>query len=95
MLEGGNCLRQPVIDYDICLAIHNALQLEESKGAIYELGGPHNYRIKKLMEYLANVLNHRPKYINISYDACMKIVLAPNSYFEVEFIFNLRNRLIG
>lgn len=83
MVEGGNCLRQPVIDYDVCLAVHNMLQLEESKGAIYELGGPHNYTLKELMEYIANVLNHRPVFIPMTYDECMKIVYAPNAFFEV------------
>lgn len=94
MVEGGNCLRQPVLDYDVCLAVHNAMQLEESKGSIYELGGPHNYKIKELMEFLSNILNHRPKYINLSYDDCMKIVLGPNAYFEV-YIKSSRNPLIG
>ena len=94
MVEGGNSLRQPVLDYDVCLAVHNAMQLEESKGSIYELGGPHNYKIKELMEFLSNILNHRPKYINLSYDDCMKIVLGPNAYFEV-YIKSSRNPLIG
>ena len=86
MVEGGNCMRQPVLDYDVCLAVHNMLQLEESKGQIYELGGPHSYRLKELFEYIANILNHRPKYINLSYDECMKIVYGPNSYFEVKLV---------
>jgi hypothetical protein len=38
LLNEGACLRQPVLDLDVCLAVHNMLQLEESKGQIYELG---------------------------------------------------------
>jgi len=38
MLGDGDCLRQPVLDLDVCLAVHNALQIDESKGQIYELG---------------------------------------------------------
>jgi nucleoside-diphosphate-sugar epimerase len=83
MLNDGGVKRQPVLDIDVCLGVHNALQMEESKGQIYELGGPQVYEIKELMEYLSNVLNHRPKYIKFSYDDFMKLYHSPNSNFEV------------
>jgi len=38
MLGEGTCKRQPVLDIDVCLGVHNALQIEETKGQIYELG---------------------------------------------------------
>lgn len=35
------------------------------------------------MEFLSNVLNHRPKYVKFTYDDFMKLYLAPNSHWEV------------
>jgi nucleoside-diphosphate-sugar epimerase len=83
MVEGGDCKRQPVLDLDIALGVFNMILMEETKGNIYELGGPHTYRMKELMEYLGNILKHRPKYIELTYDECMKYILGPNKNFEV------------
>jgi hypothetical protein len=82
LLNEGRSYRQPIIDMDIVSAIHNIISLNESKGQIYELGGPHKYTIKELMEYLANALTHRPRYINYSYEDFMKLHLSPNLNFE-------------
>ena len=38
MLGDGDSKRQPVLDMDVCLAVHNALQMDETRGQIYELG---------------------------------------------------------
>ena len=80
--NNGKALRQPVIDTDIALAINNIIQLNESKGQTYELGGNHKYTIKELMEYISNQLRHRPRYINYSYEDMMKLHLGPNANFE-------------
>jgi hypothetical protein len=56
--------------------------MNESKGQIYELGGSHKYTIRELMEFLANQLCHRPRYINYSYEDLMKLHLSPNFNFE-------------
>lgn len=83
LLGDGESKRQPVLDYDVCLAVHNAIQMDETRGQIYELGGPHVYTHKELFEYLANNLNHRPKYISLKFKDFMELYLAPNSYWEV------------
>jgi hypothetical protein len=80
--DEGRAYRQPVIDHDITQAIHNIIQLSESKGQIYELGGSHKYTIRELMEYLSNQLCHRPRYINYTYEDNMKLHLSPNYNFE-------------
>lgn len=106
LLGDGDCKRQPVLDYDVCLAVHNCVQMEETRGQIFELGGSHTYTYRELMEFLANTLNHRPKYIRLKYNDFMKMSLAPNSHFEVifnvmfkkifrkQFIGSLRDRTI-
>ncbi len=38
MLGEGDNKRQPVLDLDVCLGVHNAIQMEETKGKIFELG---------------------------------------------------------
>ena len=83
LVDEGKNLIQPVLDNDICQAIINILQLSESKGETYELGGSHQYTFKEMLEYVANSLLHRPKYINYSYNDFMKLYLSPNYNFEV------------
>jgi hypothetical protein len=82
MFNEGRNYRQPIIDFDIVQAIHNIIGLNETKGQIFELGGPHKYTIKELMEYLSNTLVHRPRYINYSYEDFMRLHLSPNMNFE-------------
>lgn len=82
MLDHGRTKRQPVLDLDVCVAVRNMLQLSESKGQIYELGGSHEYSLKELFEFLSNVMSHRPRYINYSYEDFMKLHLSPNWNFE-------------
>lgn len=82
MLDNGKCLRQPVLDHDICTAVRNMLQLPESRGQIYELGGLHQYNMKELLEFVSNVMSHRPRYISYSYEDFMKLHLSPNWNFE-------------
>ncbi len=82
LLDDGRCLRQPVLDEDVATAIFNMLQLENSVGQTYELGGLHRYNLKELMEFFSNSLNHRPRFINYSYEDFMKLNLSPNFNFE-------------
>ena len=82
LLDDGKCLRQPVQDIDIAIAIENILQLDNSMGQTYELGGLHRYTLKELLEFLSNSMNHRPRYISYSYEDFMKLNLSPNFNFE-------------
>lgn len=81
-MDEGKAKRAPVTDHDVCLAVLNALSLENSKGQIYELGATNSYTIKELYEYFGNALSHRPKYISYSFEDFMKLHLGPNSNFE-------------
>jgi len=82
LLDEGRALRQPVLDKDIALAIINMLQLDNSVGQTYELGCLHKYNLKELMEYFSNCLNHRPRFVSVSYEDFMKLSLSPNINFE-------------
>lgn len=82
LVDGGKALRQPVVDLDIATAIERILQTPESKGQIYELGGPSQYTLKELFEFMGNNLNHRPYFIDYSYDELMRMYLSPNTNWE-------------
>ena len=54
----GTC--QPVANEDVCLAIMNALKMEESIGETYDLGGPHVYDFKEIYEMFFNYSMVKP-----------------------------------
>lgn len=75
---------QPVLDWDLVIACYNIVRMgTKTDGQIYELGGPFQYEQKELMEFLANVLGHRPLFYKMTYDDMMRIHHSPNSHFEV------------
>jgi len=82
LLDDGRCIRQPVLDWDISQAVFNILQLNDSIGQTYELGGTHSYTMRELMEFFSNSLRHRPRYVSVSYEEFMKTTLSPNWNFE-------------
>jgi nucleoside-diphosphate-sugar epimerase len=82
LLDEGKAKRAPVTDHDVCLAVVNALTLENTKGQIFELGANQTYTLRELYEYFSNAMSHRPKYISYSFEDFMKLHLGPNFNFE-------------
>lgn len=82
LVDKGQCKRQPVLDWDIASAIGNMLIMDESRGQTYELGGPHVYTMQELLEFCGNALNHRPRYIDYSFEDFMKLNIGPNFHME-------------
>jgi nucleoside-diphosphate-sugar epimerase len=82
LLDDGKYLRQPVLDWDISQAVYNILQLNNSIGQTYELGGNHKYTMKELLEFFSNSLRHRPRFVPVTYEDFMKLSLSPNWNFE-------------
>ena len=58
--------KQPIFCKDVAIAVMNALKMEESKGKIYELGGPHVLTMKEVYEIIINFMKVKPKlyYVN-------------------------------
>ncbi|MCD6035064.1 MAG: NAD-dependent epimerase/dehydratase [Rickettsiales bacterium] len=52
LIGGGDTRMQPVYVADVARAIVYALEHSDCEGKTYELGGPHTYSFKELMEYL-------------------------------------------
>lgn len=59
LIGGGETRFQPVYVGDVAQAIVAALERDDAKGRIYELGGPGVYTFAELMRYMLNVLNRR------------------------------------
>jgi NADH dehydrogenase len=59
-LIGGGCTRfQPVYVGDVAQAVVAALEHEDCRGRIYELGGPQIYSFAELMRYMLRVVGRR------------------------------------
>eukprot|EP00742_Colponemidia_sp_Colp-10_P011022 GILJ01012186.1.p1 GENE.GILJ01012186.1~~GILJ01012186.1.p1 ORF type:complete len:318 (+),score=46.26 GILJ01012186.1:70-1023(+) len=50
LIGGGNTRFQPVYVKDVAAAIAKSIELPETQGKTYELGGPHIYTFKQIME---------------------------------------------
>ncbi len=55
LIGGGHTRFQPVYVDDVAKAVEVALQRADSKGHIYELGGPRTYSFKQLLEYILRI----------------------------------------
>mmetsp|Transcript_32165 Transcript_32165/g.55559 ORF Transcript_32165/g.55559 Transcript_32165/m.55559 type:complete len:360 (-) Transcript_32165:32-1111(-) len=74
IIDHGKELRQPVFYQDIGIAVLNALKLEESKGKIYELGGPHVYPYIEIVEMMYNKIRKLPNVKSIPYNKAHKFL---------------------
>lgn len=64
--------RQPILEKDLVLAVINALQMPETKGKIYELGGKHVYTIKELNEMMMNAINKPFNFLRLPHNLAVK-----------------------
>lgn len=59
-LIGGATRFQPVHVGDVADAVAAALDLPEAQGKVFELGGPHTYTMKELLQYITREID-RPR----------------------------------
>jgi uncharacterized protein YbjT (DUF2867 family) len=59
LIGGGKTKFQPVFVGDVAEAVSNALQSDDVRGRVYELGGPRTYTFKQLMEYVVEETNRK------------------------------------
>lgn len=60
LIGGGKTRFQPLYIEDMAKAMAHALHQSESRGRIYELGGPHAYSFRELMERMAGFIGRQP-----------------------------------
>lgn len=61
-IGGGKTRFQPVYVGDVALAIMRVLEREDTKGQIYELGGPNVYSFRELLEFICHTI-HRKRWL--------------------------------
>ncbi len=59
LIKGGNSKFQPVYVADVARAIKHAVEDTECAGHIYELGGPHIYTFKEILQFVRDVTRRR------------------------------------
>jgi uncharacterized protein YbjT (DUF2867 family) len=59
LIGGGRTRFQPVYVGDVAQAVVTALEREDCRGRIYELGGPQTYSFAELMRYMLKVVGRR------------------------------------
>ena len=69
LIGGGKTKFAPIYVGDVAKAIVKALELNNSKPKIYELGGPENYSFKELMEILLTEIKKKRFLIPIPFGA--------------------------
>jgi len=67
LVGGGKTKFAPIYVGDVAKAIVKALELNNSKPKIYELGGPENYSFKELMEILLREIKKKRFLISIPF----------------------------
>ena len=73
VINDASELRQPIHYHDIGLATINALKMPETAGKTFELGGPHVYSMKEILEIIYNKMGFPPKLKSIPYRTAHKI----------------------
>ena len=59
LIGGGHTRFQPVYVGDVAQAVVAALEREDARGQVYELGGPQTYTFAELMRYMLRILGRR------------------------------------
>jgi uncharacterized protein YbjT (DUF2867 family) len=59
LIGGGKTKFQPVFVGDVADAVCSALERQDARGRVYELGGPRTYTFKELMQYIVRETERR------------------------------------
>lgn len=74
IVDEGAEKRQPIHSADVATCIFNALRLPESAGQTYELGGPHVYSQKEMLEIIFNKLDRPANVKSYPYEKAFRIM---------------------
>lgn len=67
LIGGGRTRFQPVYVGDVAKAIHTCLIRPDTMKHTYELGGPHIYSFKEIIEYVLRIIDRRRKLITLPF----------------------------
>ena len=67
LIGGGKTKFQPVFVADLAQAIVNALGMDETKGKVYEVGGPEVYSFREILEFILEQTGRKSTLVNIPF----------------------------
>lgn len=67
LIGGGLTRFQPVYVQDVARAVLAALELPDTHGRTYELGGPAIYSFKEILTYICNTIGYSPLLVNMPF----------------------------
>ncbi len=67
LIGGGKTKFQPVYVQDVAEAVANALDRDTAQGKVFELGGPHIYTFKELLDFTLKTINRKRGYANLPF----------------------------
>jgi len=74
LIDEGAEKRQPINSADVATCLFNAIRLPETAGQTYELGGPHVYSQKEILEIIYNKLNRPPVVKSFPYEKTFRVM---------------------
>lgn len=83
LIGGGKTKLQPVYVGDVAQAVATCLQRDNTQGKTYELGGPHIFSLREIMDYILRItgkkrqLLHIPSSIGEIMGACGELLPRP------------------
>ncbi len=67
LIGGGRTRFQPIYVGDVAQAIQTCITAPETAGRTYELGGPHIYTLRELMEYTMKTIHRKRALVSIPF----------------------------
>lgn len=83
LIGGGKTKFQPVFVGDVADAAVAALSKRETQGRVYELGGPHTYTFKQLLEIVCSETDRSPPMVTLPFIFAHPIGLLTNWVFAL------------
>jgi len=86
LYDGGATKMQPVYVHDVVKAFVETLKFEESKGKLYEFGGPETYTVKELVALVEKTIREPSGSLNIP-SSVGKLLDSPRSALQAAIPF--------
>ncbi len=67
LIGGGGTRFQPVYAGDVADMVERCLQRPDTAGQTFELGGPHTYTFKEILEYILRTTGRERKLVNVPF----------------------------
>lgn len=83
LIGGGKTKFQPVFVGDVADAVVAALQSDDARGRVYELGGPRVYSFKELLQYVCDETDRHPPLLPLPFIFAHPIGLLTNWAFAL------------